>query len=143
MWIAIAIGIWLAATWAFWRWIVIYAFERGVAKGRKQVPSSFTLGDNAAHSVLEAAPDLDAIALVGCKIVSSTEDDKGNVQRELHMNPCFSIRGGETEPCLLEVARALRFLADRLEARVQEAGISRSDISWEEEKPLPNKNQLD
>jgi hypothetical protein len=52
---------------------------------------------------------------------------------ELRMTPCWATRSKTPEPCLTEVARGLRFLADRIDYDLAQAGFdaaqcTRSDL---------------
>src|SRR5262245_31546195 len=76
---------------------------------------------NAAEQILKAARDMDVLALVSCK-VSEEERSGGIISQELTIRPCFSSRTGKIEPCMVEVARGLRFLADRLDEQTHKAG---------------------
>ena len=118
----------------------------GVRQGRKHVPpiTDFELGDHGAKSVLQAVPGLDAVALITCEIMSRKPSENGSLGSEtMTVTPCYATRSGQTEPCLLEVARALRFLADRIDERVAKAGIvGIHHDPWVDVKSTPEKGPL-
>lgn len=98
--------------------------------------------DNVAQALLADLRSVDAVAIVTCSIVGSTVETNGIHAEELHLIPSYATRSKRPEPCLLEVAKGMRILADRMDEAVAASGYERAgDSIWSELTP-PNKSSL-
>ena len=78
---------------------------------------------NPADDLLQSMPEQDACAVVICKVMDKQKRSDGMTSEELLMLPCWATRSHKPEPCLTEVSRALRFLADRIDNALAETGF--------------------
>lgn len=126
------------AVWVAWGLVLIGQvitcrsfWQMGRRSAKQEAHRRIDAMGNVADGVLAIMDDLDAVALVTCSVQSRERLPDGLTSEELLMSPCWATRSKTAEPCLSEVARGLRMLADRIDNDLAKSGfdsIRRSDL---------------